>query len=385
MTPRRPRAWRIADGAVIGILLAATGLPLVGTLLGLGQRPKGEDMRELAPVPTLEWNVASLRTLAERVEDYFNDHFGFRGPLVHALTAIKVGCLGVSSSANVLLGRDGWLYYSNAQVGTDYEEVRPFTAAELARWQRVLERRQEWLARRGCRYLLFIPPDKQTIYPEHLDPRLRPRHAGGRLDQLLAHLRAHSDVTVIDVRDALRRASRQERTYRVTDSHWNPCGAFVGYREVAQVLAGWFPQVRPLERAQFEGVERPARDSDLIDLLGLHEDAPEMVPDLEPRFPQQARRQFLPRTWVRAELKYAPPVEWDSPDTSLPRAVLLHDSFALGFHHLLAEHFHRMVSVWHDDFQPDLVEREQPDVVIHELVERKLGSIVPNDVEDGAR
>jgi hypothetical protein len=146
------------------------------------------------------------------------------------------------------------------------------------------------------------------------------------------------------------------------------------------VLAGWFPQVRPFERGQFDEVEGGTCGRDLVHLLGLPEETPERVPELEPRFPLRARREDLPRTWVRAELKYSPPVAWYSPDTSLPRALLFHDSFAIGFHHLLAEHFQRMVAVWHDDFHPDLVEREQPDVVIQEMVERKLGSIIPQDL-----
>jgi hypothetical protein len=378
----------VADRAVIALLLAATGLPLVGTVFHLGQRPTELEGRELAPFPTLEWNVSSWRTLPERADDYVRDHFGFRGWLLHALGVGKVRGLGVSTSPNVLLGRDGWLYYSSAQVGTDYEQVRPFTPAELARWQQVLERRQEWLARRGCRYLLFIAPDKQTIYPEHLDPCLRARHAGGRLDQLADYLRTHSTVTLIDVRAALRQASRHEQTYFATDTHWNARGAFVGYRELARVVSDWFPQVRPFERGQFDEGERPARKSDLGCLLGLPGPPRDTDYYLEPRFRLKASHEDLPRTWLRAELTYTPPVAWSSPDTTLPRAVLFHDSFAIGlvsFAPLLAEHFQHMVSVWHDDFHQHLVEREQPDVVIHELVERKLGGVVPNDVEDGAR
>jgi alginate O-acetyltransferase complex protein AlgJ len=381
MSPERPRAWRMADGAVIVLLLAGIGLPLAGTVCRLGQRTEGEDMRRLAELPTLEWSAASLETLAQRVEDYVKDHFGFRGSLLRSRSAARLRILGVSPSAHVVLGHDSWLYYAQEPLGTDYEQVRPFTAAELQRWQDVLERRQEWLARRGCRYVLLLAPDKQTIYPEHLDPALRPRHASGRLEQLVEHLRRQSGVTVLDVRQPLCEASRREQTYRVRDSHWNTCGAFVGYRELAQVLSEWFPQVRPFQREQFEVEVKTDLASDLVELLGVPGAAPEKVRCLKPRFPLHARSQELPRTCVRAQLHYSLPLAWDNPDTSLPRAVLIHDSFGLGFCHWLAEHFQHMVSVWHDDFPQDLVEREKPDVVIHELVERKLGCLVPNDLE----
>ncbi len=380
MSSSRPRAWRIADGAVIALLLAGAGLPLIGTLLGLGRTSENLDMRALEPFPTLEWSLSSLRTLPQRFDGWHQDHFGFRRHLLHGLAAVEVFGLKVSISPNVVLGRDSWLYYVHAPVGTDYEEVRPFTAAELDRWQRVLERRQEWLARRGCRYVLFLPPDKQTIYPEHFDPALRARHASGRLEQLVAHLRTHSDLTVVDVRQALLEAKQREPVYRITDSHWNRRGAFVGYRELARVLAGWFPQIRPFERSQFAEQVRHESGGDSARLLTLSDATGEEDYRLETLFPRKARRHDLPRSWLRANLEYTPPIAFDIPDPSLPRAVLFHDSFAVPFLDLLPEHFRRLVAVWHDDFHPDLVEREHPDVVIHELVERKLGYVVPNDL-----
>jgi len=42
-----------------------------------------------------------------------------------------------------------------------------------------------------------------------------------RLDQLVAHLRAHSNVAVVDPRDALRTAKAGGILYLRTDTHWN--------------------------------------------------------------------------------------------------------------------------------------------------------------------
>ena len=35
--------------------------------------------------------------------------------------------------------------------------------------------------------------------------------------------------------------------------------------------------------------------------------------------------------------------------------------------------------VWQDDFYPEVVERERPDIVLQELLERKLSTATPND------
>jgi hypothetical protein len=381
--PPRARAWRIADRAVIALFLAAVGVPLAGIPLGLDLMPEGNDMRHLEPVPPVALDLQTLRLLPRRWEAYVADHFGFRGPLVRALSVARVCGLGVASSPNVVLGHGSWLFYSHVPAGSDYEEVRPFTAGELARWGRVLERRRRWLAGRGCHYILFIPPDKQTIYPEHLDARLRPRHAGCRLDQLVEHLRAHTGVTVLDVREPLRRARERERVYHVTDSHWNDRGAFVGYQELARLLSGWFPRVRPRERSEVAEVVREREGGDAAGLMDLRDLLREEDLELVPRVPPRARLSDSPPLPPEGVyLGFGPPRAWECPDTSLPRGVAFHDSFGVGVFRWLNEHFRRLACLWHDDFHPALVLRERPEVVIQELVEHKLGYVVPNDIED---
>jgi len=66
------------------------------------------------------------------------------------------------------------------------------------------------------------------------------------LDQLLAHLRKHSRVEVLDLRAPLREASRREEVYFPLDTHWNDRGALEAYRAVCGRLKAWFPEIEPL-------------------------------------------------------------------------------------------------------------------------------------------
>jgi hypothetical protein len=372
------------DRAVISVLLVGIGLPLAGTALGLDLMPEGNEMRRRAVFPRVEANWRSLKSLPGRFEDFFNDHFGFRGPLIRGLSLAKVRVLAASTSTNVHVGREGWLYYTNEQPGADYDKVRPFTQEELERWARILARRQAWLEQRHCRYLLLIPPDKQTIYPEHANPSLRARHAQGRLDQLLDYLRGHPcGVPVLDVRKELRQAREREVLYYIADSHWNTRGAFVGYEALAEALASWFPQIRPLRREQCKEVLRPGRGGDLAGLLDLRDFYVELAVQWLPKLSWHWSLSPFPVEPPRnVYMPFGPPAALENHDTALPRAVLFHDSFALELLPFLGEHFQRMVTVWLDDFNQEMVEREHPDVVIQELLERKLGHVVPNDIQD---
>jgi hypothetical protein len=376
------RTRRLANRAVIGLFLLVIGLPFVGTLVRLDLMPEGNELRRRAEFPKFENGLASIKQLPRKFDDWFNDHFGLRGPLIRGLSFAKDGALGVSTSPNVLLGRNGWLYYNHAPIGADYEEVRPFTQDELEQWRHVLEQRHQWLRERHIDYLLFLPPNKQTIYPEHLGPELQPRHASGRLAQLVEHLQKHSTVPVIDIRQELLHAKHHERVYHVTDSHWNARGAFIGYHAVAEELARRFPQIKPFERSQFVETETDGKGGDLSGLIDLRDVYHERYLDLVPRFSVRAHRSEVPVQYDKEKLQvsYSPPYALETGDTSLPRCVLFHDSFALAMLPFLAEHFQRLATVWHDDFHPDIVLGEQPDIVIQQLLERKLGFVTPRAI-----
>src|SRR5207249_2328864 len=103
----------------------------------------------------------------------------------------------VSSSPHVVLGKRGWYFYIANPVGNDFPAIMPLSREGLEAWQHLLEARRDWLARHGSRYLFVIAPDKQSIYPDFLPQSLRRRaRARSRLDQLVEHLQAHSNLAI---------------------------------------------------------------------------------------------------------------------------------------------------------------------------------------------
>ena len=64
--------------------------------------------------------------------------------------------------------------------------------------------------------------------------------------------------------------------------------------------------------------------------------------------------------------------------SSLPRAVVFRDSFASRLVPFLSEHFSRAVYLWQNDFDPEIVLRERPDVVIQEIAGRHLYVYTPS-------
>ena len=370
----------LVERIIVVIFLVTLSLPLTGMVLNLDHdAPSGEN-RTLAPWPQFRWDATSIRSLPDQLTRYFEDHFAFRVRLVRWQATARLDALGVSPSASVIKGRDGWLFYADDGAMEDYAEAPPFTDAELAGWRHTLQDTSDWLRAEGIIYLFVIAPDKHVIYPEYMPDTIR-RAPISRIDQLVSDLQQHSTVRVVDLRPALLAAKDRERLYPRTDTHWNDRGAFVGYQSIVDSLTEEIPTVRSASRTAFEPrVERTA-GLDLAGMLGLtevlHEEDLLLVPThaatariVEPEHPN--------RRLTHARIVTEAPIHG-------PRAVVFMDSFGPGLVPFLSEDFSRAVYLWQDNVDLQVVQQERPQVVIQELVGRALSTLFPYNPVPGAR
>jgi alginate O-acetyltransferase complex protein AlgJ len=384
--PRRPSeiyhkpanrpTWsaRWQDRTLIAVFVILIALPLTAMICRIDSTFVLEENRTLSTRPELGLSSQSLAEFPAKFEAYFNDQFGFRRRLIHWQNLIKVAALGVSPSAKVVLGRDDWLYYGDIELKY-YRTIKPFGPRQLERWRSLLESRRDWLAARSIPYLVVIPPNKSTIYPEHMPAVYNKVEPRSRLDQLLAHLRARSTVVVVDLRARLFAAKSKHQVYYRTDTHWNNRGAYIGYTAIIEALAKWFPDLKALPRSEFAEVEFHTPGGDLSLIMAMRDYYNDTFLDMRVTEPKLAHRVHespnphdpLLRPWRSGEN-----FVFEQPDPRLPRAVMFRDSFGTWLMPLLSDHFGRIVFCWQYIFDYELVEKERPDVVIQEFVERSL-------------
>ncbi len=367
-TPEPFSVRRIADIAVIVMFLGVICLPLAGKLLPAEGAFALTENRRRAPLRTVRlsgpgWGY-SIVSFPRRFDRYWNDSFAFRWYLIRAHSLAKLA-LGVSPSPKALVGQDGYLFYAAEQSVDYFRNVKPITAVEVSHWRQDLEQRRDWLAGRGIRYLVVVAPDKETIYPEFMPPALRPVRSESRLDQLLADLRLHSTVELLDLRPALTRAKAGGRVYHKTDTHWNDAGALVASREILARVRDWFPAT---DETPPQGALRThvAAGGDLARILALEDRFPEERIDWVPAGPARAR-QATGETFQSADVTFT-----ECGGCTGPIVVMNHDSFNANLAPILAEHFRRLVLVEGSKLDNALIEREKPDIVIQEFVERGL-------------
>jgi hypothetical protein len=370
LTPRRTIEVGV-NATFVVLFVTAVSLPVVLKLLGWHAGPGLQEKRQLAPWPEIRLSRHALEAFPRQFDAYVGDHFGLREELIHWDKVVRFQLLRTSPSPLVMVGRQGWLYFNGENTIEDYRGLCPLTPEELQHWSRALEERQDWLAARGIRYVFFLAPNKQTIYPEYLPARLKRVRADCRGDQLIDYLRRHSRVNVVDLREPLRTAKEGERLYHRTDTHWNDCGAFVAYQQVVTALSHWFPAVRPLPRRDFIATEAVG-DGDLAVLADLADRLQEEQLLLSPLARRRATLVDAGIPPYPGRPQFTQPFATACDDDKLPRAVMFRDSFGINLQPFLSEHFRRILYHWNYVFEPGIVEREKPDVVIEEWVERSL-------------
>jgi len=369
--PPAPATHTLRDRVVAALFALALAAPLAALAFTWSRTTTLFEKRPMAPWPAFALTTA----FPPAFESAFADRFGGRDALIRGHHAALLRWFGVSALTTVLPGSGGWYYWlgeDGLALDRHYRGVAEFPAAYVDATAAELQRRRAWLAAQGIGYVVVIVPEKYTIYPEHLPAWVARSPQPSPYDRVVAAV-ANSGVTLIDLRPALRAAKVGERVYYQTDSHWNYRGAMVGYdaimREVQRVLPpGRMPPVVPPQvPAYVAGIDYYS--GDLIQMLGLpghiREDdiAPlgKILGDSTTRCGRRDAAASLPGIEVYT---------CDRP--GLPRAVVYRDSMAIPLIPMLAENFSRVVFVSGIPFDPGLIGRERPDVVIEEMVERGL-------------
>ncbi len=370
-----PSAEILRRRADIGLIVAffiLVWLPCADTFLHLDRAPSPNENRAPAGFPTREPGLPGLRKFTAGIEAYFDDHFGFRRQLVSWERHWRWQFFHDTRIVNVLKGKGDWLFFSDGRMVDDISGARPFSEAELIGWRILLTGRRDWLRQRGILYLFVVPPDKQSIYPEHLPDWLVARaKKPQRLDQFLAHMRAHSDVPILDLRDTLLEAKKNADVYLHTDSHWNERGALIAARRIVRELASLgIVTTAPASEAYRESMGTGS-GGDLALMLGQERHLPEKAAILLTPLPPlkeldiRVDAMLIPKKWIPGtEPRFS-----ENP-RSIGRAVMFRDSYAILLSKFFSQSFGRTAYVWQQNWDKAFIERERPNVVIDEMLER---------------
>ena len=211
------------------IFLAACLVPSAGLLLGGGAKPGANEVQAAAPVLRAADGGLNGEYLSQWA-DYVGDRFFLRQECVTAWAELNAFVLRTSSARDVILGRDGWLYY--APTLADYTRSAPMTERELWCAARTLYLLQEYAKSRGGSFLFAVAPNKNSLYDENMPDY--PRGEGVSDARALHALLREMGVAYVDLFEVFE--AQDETLYFPTDSHWNGRGAALAADAVLAAL-----------------------------------------------------------------------------------------------------------------------------------------------------
>lgn len=369
---KKETAQNIAHLLTIVAFIIATFVPLTATILSATKKNSVAENRMLSTLPKVELTKASLKAFPKAFNQYYADHFGLRDLLITGYKKLKFN-LEDSASEDVIIGKNDWLFLgplkpskkkpSDDPIG-DFRNINNYSEAELQSAIEYFNILNLWLEKQDIKFLFMIAPNKHTIYEENLPTYITKTSNQSATDQLITKLRELTNITVIDVREALLAKKVTHQLYYKIDTHWNHYGANIAQYEIMKTLRKLFPEA-PQAR-YFPFVEQHTTTGDLARFIGL-----DGFQDIEPKpiFEGACEPRKSPK-----DAGFFDPYSFNCEGKPL-NGVIFRDSFFSALIPYLSRQLGRSTFIWKkptfDDFK-HYITIEKPDFIIEEWVERSL-------------
>jgi hypothetical protein len=332
--------------------------------------PVVAENRRLADWPTLPTRPTELANRFDVLDKYLRDHFPLRSDLIAGVNWLRY-LAGYSHTDQILVGRQGWLFFDDGGHLSFYRGRR-VDDGELAAIVKGFGDRKAQVLGVGGRFYAIFPPYKPGIYSEFLPKGFRKVPPVSELDQIIAALASKGADQIIDVRKDLIQGKEVAPTYTPFDTHWSGFGAYLAYRALMTRLGQDFPDLHPdaLDSFDHHRVSLAAGPNDLSAMLGI-------------------------LSFIRFELDIigTPPApgrhidyltdrqDWTAPQVLTtgytgPTILMVRDSFSLALVPFLERHFSKIILFHHQDDAKTLwldkhwLELLRPDIVLLEVQEQ---------------
>jgi alginate O-acetyltransferase complex protein AlgJ len=221
--------------------------------------------------------------------------------------------------------------------------------------------------KKGIKFYVAFPPMKPEIYPEFLPVDFRRAPTGTVTDKVIAGIQSDTVIRYIDVKAALLKAKSHDRLYALTDNHWNWIGAFYGYRAIVDRIRQDFPELKPLTLSEVSFKAGNPLKGNLAAMIGLtkYYNEIEYYPVLN-----QTKSKLLPSPHKRPD--WAVQIQnyeevRSTGDSTLPRVVIIHDSFTDVMKPYLNESFNTTTYIfdgWRYLRNEEIIDDVKPEIVI---------------------
>jgi len=316
--------------------------------------------RMLAQKPT--FTAHSISDFPAQYDSYYSDHLPFRSDMIEMFAALEYKLFGKSINSNVIVGKEDWLFYSNPADGSPidtYKGTDHFTQEQLEQIANNLIAARDQIESKGIEFVVMFPPNKESIYTEHMPSHVKRVSEINRCDLLVTYLRENTNLRVVYPQDALMTEKERRPVYYHQDTHWNHLGGYIGSAALLEELGLNPKQLDELTITDNDVLSGDLRNMGRLDLV--------MGKDVDYRI-----NGFSDYTADIVEQDLDNFIRLKSNNFNGKKLMMLRDSFGTAMMEYMPSYFEDSVLVHWRAFESDMIDAEQPDVFVLELVERSI-------------
>ncbi|WP_431133379.1 alginate O-acetyltransferase AlgX-related protein [Psychroserpens mesophilus] len=298
-----------------------------------------------------------------RFKNSYKNNFFFKPEMVDSYLKFKLDILDdVPLKNTVITGKDGWYFLGNEynQLLNDGFGSYPFSEFELIKIKNSLKRIIDTLTSKGVAFYIVVPPNKHRVYPEKLPYHIKQKPT--RLEVLNSYLKKEIDFEILDLRDTLVANKGKELLYYKTNTHWNDLGAFIAYHKTLNTLQLDLPK-EDISNYTFD--YKPIQRGDITEMINLKLEENAIFLN------KKISSELIPLKTEHHHLHFKNP--------NRNKKLIMHrDSFSNAWIQFFNESFGETIYFRNYSIRPEVIDKEKPDVVIFEIIERELSTVLLN-------
>lgn len=344
-------------------------------LFGKYIHSENNENRALKEMPA--FSVFDISSYPSEFEAFFEDNLPFKNSLVLVNSYTNYKVFKTSNSPNVIVGRDGWLFYKGAQnfgenPVADYQGSNLYTDAELEIIAENMQAAKEALESRGIKFALLLIPNKERVYDKYMPASYGEAAQNNRMEQVADYLVRNTDIRVVNITEELKEYAESPengRIYYKYDTHWNHTGAYIAAQIMGRELGFELPDISSLTENL---VDAPSMD--LAVQLSMQSVLNEGKIAVYEGFTDRNIKSTTNEAVTEFNFRDI------SADAGGEKLLILGDSFSGTLGRYMSAGYEETCAIFNNNYTAKILDEYKPDVVVFETVERFIDKMLSFDI-----
>ncbi len=275
----------------------------------------------------------------------------------------------------VVNGKDGWMFLGNSYSNIILESrgLLKFNKKLVNLICKNVLSATNYLKEDDIIFYLAIAPNKHTIYGDKL---FNTNYNGETKKTQVHNALSNYNLKLIDLGKGFDEI--EEQLFFKTNTHWNDLGAYHGYKNLMKSIKEAFKNIKSVPLNEIDIETKITWKQDLTKMLDIRvKEIGEYYTVKNPKSQKIKSRLAIPENFKRKPESYERRYKSNSNDL---KVLIFRDSFCTAMEKYLVESFGETVFIWSSVIDKNLIQKEKPDIVIHEIIERNIDLLLNFDV-----